>query len=159
MSRQSVYNYIKKLSNQGNMVRLQSGHFFLPKIEKNEFREFNKFHEITSDPLISEWMDDLLTRRQGLPLKVWKTRLRSVETVCNTCKVTPYELTISKKNTEKIMRSFAKHFQTGDIVCSNSGRKNSLGMNTTVYAKVQAVRDFCSFYDITWRKGVTGIMS
>lgn len=104
-------------------------------------------------------MDDLLTRRQGLPLKVWKTRLRSVETICNTCKVSPYDLTIYKKKTEKIMRTFAKHFQNGDIVCPNSGRGNSLGMNTTVYAKVQAVRDFCSFYDITWRKGVTGIMS
>jgi len=159
MSRQSVYNYIKKLSNQGNMVRLQSGHFLLPKAKNSEFRQFNKFHKFTSDPLVSEWMDDLLTRRQGLPLKVWKTRLRSVETVCNTCKVTPYDLTISKKKTEKIMRTFAKHFQNGDIVCSNSGRKNSMGMNTTVYAKVQAVRDFCSFYDITWRKGVTGIMS
>ncbi len=159
MSRQSIYNYIKKLSKQGDVIRLQSGHFFLPKAEESEFREFNKFHEITNDPLISEWMEDLLTRKQGLPLKVWKTRLRSVETVCNTCKVTPYDFTISKKNTEKIMRSFARHFQSGDIVCSNSGRRNSLGMNTTVYAKVQAVRDFCSFYDITWRKGVTGIMS
>lgn len=29
MSRQSVYNYIKKLSNQGNMVRLQSGQHLL----------------------------------------------------------------------------------------------------------------------------------
>lgn len=159
MSRQSIYNYIKKLSKNGSMVRLQSGHFFLPKAKDTEFRQFNKLHEFTSDPLVSEWMDDLLTRRQGLPLKVWKTRLRSVETVCNTCKVTPYDLTISKKKTEKIMRTFAKHFQTGDIVCSNSGRGNSLGMNTTVYAKVQAVRDFCSFYDIAWRKGVTGIMS
>ena len=159
MSRQSIYNYIKKLSEQGKIVKLESGHFDLPKVEKNEFREFNKFHDITNDPLISEWMDDLLTRKQGLPLKVWKTRIRSVETVCNTCKVSPYDLTISKTNTEKIMRSFAKHFQTGEVICSNSGRKNSLGMNTTVYAKVQAIRDFCSFYDITWRKGVTGIMS
>ena len=70
MSRQSVYNYIKKLSNRGNMVRLQSGHFFLPKANDTEFRQFNKLHKFTSDPLVSEWMDDLLTRRQGLPLKV-----------------------------------------------------------------------------------------
>lgn len=90
------------------MVRLQSGHFFLPKSKDTEFRQFNKLHKFTSDPLVSEWMDDLLTRRQGLPLKVWKTRLRLVETVCNTYKVTPYDLTISKKKTEKIMRTFAK---------------------------------------------------
>lgn len=157
VSSHTVYNYIKKLTKRGDVVRLKSGHFFLPRAT-DEFREFNKLHQITSDPLISEWMDDLLTRRQGLPIKSWKTRLRSIETVCNTCKVTPHDLSISTKKTEKIMRTFAKHFQQGDIVCSNIGRKSS-GMNTTVYTKVQAVRDFCSFYDITWRKGVTGVMS
>jgi len=156
ISRDTVYNYIKKLSKRGDVVRLPSGHFFFPKTD--EFRQFNKHHEITSDPMISEWMDDLLTRKQGLPVKTWRNRLRSVEIVCNTCKVSPYDLTISTRKTEKILRTFAKHFQKGDVVCSNRGRK-SLGMNTTVYNKVQAVRDFCSFYDITWRKGVSGIMS
>lgn len=56
------------------------------------------------------------------------------------------------------MRSFAKHFQSGDVVCDNRGQK-SFGMNTIIYTKVQGVRDFCSFYDITWRKGVSGGMS
>ena len=65
--------------------------------------------------------DDLLTRKQGLTIKSWKTRLRSIETVCNTCKVTPHDLSISTKKTEKIMRTFAKHFQQGDVVCSNQG--------------------------------------
>ncbi len=47
----------------------------------------------------------------------------------------------------------------GRLFVQTVGKGNSLGMNTTVYAKVQAIRDFCSFYDVTWRKGVTGIMS
>jgi len=158
ISRKTVYNYISKLSKTGKIIRLWSGRFFLPKSSEREFREFNKHHQITSDPLVSEWMDDLLTRKQGMPVKTWKKRLRSLETVCNTCKVTPYDMTISNKKTEKIMRSFAKCFQKGEIVHSNRGNKPQ-GMNTTVYAKVQAVRDFCSFYDITWRKGVTGVMS
>ena len=158
LSRYSVYNYIKKLSKRGDMVKLRSGHFFLPKPKDQEFRQFNILHKFTSDPLISEWMDDLITRKQGLPLKTWKTRLRCVETVCNTCKVTPSDLIISAKKTERIMRTFAKHFQSGDIIRSKQGPKDS-GMNTVVYTKVQAVRDFCSFYDITWRKGISGVMS
>ena len=32
-------------------------------------------------------------------------------------------------------------------------------LNTAVYSRVQAVRDFCSFYDLTWKKGSSGIMS
>ncbi len=156
VSKKTVYNYIKKLSTRGDVVRLPSGHFFFPK--SDEFREFNKHHEITSDPMVSEWMDDLLTRKQGLPLKTWRNRLRCVEVVCNTCKVSPYDLTISAKKTEKILRTFAKHFQNDNVVGSNQGRK-SFGMNTSIYGRVQAVRDFCSFYDITWRRGISGIMS
>jgi len=157
-SYKTVYNYITKLSKTGRVSRAGSTRYLFPKTDKNEFREFSKHHKITNDPLVSEWMDDLLTRKQGLPLKSWKVRVRSLETVCNTCKVTPYDFTISSKNTEKIMRSFAKHFQRGEVVSSKPGQ-NSQGMNTAVYSKVQGVRDFCSFFEITWRKGVSGVMS
>lgn len=61
--RHTVYNYIKKLSKWGDVVRLPSDHFSFPDCE---FREFNKHHEITSDPMISEWMDDLLIRKQDV---------------------------------------------------------------------------------------------
>ena len=47
------------------MIRKSSGHFALPKTDEQVFRDFNKHHDLTSDPLISEWMDDLMTRRQG----------------------------------------------------------------------------------------------
>jgi len=158
LSRYSVYNYIKKLYQRGDLAKLPSGHLALPKVDEREFRMFNKHHEITSDPLVSEWLDDLLTRRQGLPIKSWRIRLCSVEVVCNTCKVSPSDMIISTKQTEKIMREFAMHFQNGDVVRSKMGGK-SLGMNSTIYVKVQGVRDFCAFHDITWRKGVRGIMS
>jgi len=158
LSRYSVYNYIKKLYQRGDLAKLPSGHFSLPTVDEREFRMFNKHHEITSDPLVSEWLDDLLTRRRGLPIKSWRIRLCSVEVVCNTCKVTPSDMIISTKQTEKIMREFAKHFQNGDVVRFKMGGR-SLGMNSTIYVKVQGVRDFCAFYDITWRKGVRGIMS
>jgi len=33
------------------------------------------------------------------------------------------------------------------------------GEGSVIYFRVQGIRDFCSFYDITWKKGTTGIMS
>ncbi|MDH3385405.1 MAG: helix-turn-helix domain-containing protein [Nitrosopumilus sp.] len=90
--RKTVYNYINRISKEDSISRLQSGHFFLPKSPESEFRAFNKHYKITSDQLVSEWMDDLLTRKQGNPVKCWKTRLNSLEVVCNTCQVRPREL-------------------------------------------------------------------
>jgi len=156
--RQTVYNYINRLSKEKSIPRLSSGHFFLTQTPEKEFRAFNKHHKITGDQLVSEWMDDLLTRKQGNPVKSWKYRLSSIEVVCNTCKVKPRDLILSRKTTEKIMRSFAKHYQNNNVKQCTRGKKNS-GMNTAVYSRVQAVRDFCAFYDITWKKGTTGIMS
>ena len=74
LNRASVYQYIKKLSQRGDLPKLPSGRLALPKVDEREYRRFNEHHEITSDPLVSEWMDDLLTRRRGLPIKCWKTK-------------------------------------------------------------------------------------
>ena len=112
IDRKTVYNYIHKFPKQDGITKLDSGHYELPKDPDSEFRHFNKLHDITSNPLVTEWMDDLLTRKQGNPIKCWKSRLRSLEIVCNTCEVTPRDLIESRKNTEKIMRSFARAYQT-----------------------------------------------
>ena len=158
VSRQTVYNYIGKLTKQKILQKNSSGRFILPKNNDSEFHYFNSHHPITNHPLISEWMDDLLTRTQGSPVKSWRQRIRSVEIVCNTCKVSPKDLLVSQKNTEKIMRRFAKLYQNGLADQSKKGKKPQ-GLNTMVYFRVQGVRDFCSFYGITWRRGIGGIMS
>jgi len=158
ISRKTVYNYINKIPKQESIARLPSGHFALSKNLDSKYRHFNKHHDITSDPLVTEWMDDLLTRKQGSPIKSWRKRLLAIETVCNTCKVNPKELIVSRKNTEKIMRSFAKHYHNGNVKQSLIGKKSE-GMGFAIYIRVQGIRDFCAFYDITWRKGISGVMS
>ena len=156
--RKTVYNYIHKFPRQDGIAKLDSGLYNLPKNLAASFRHFNKRHKITSDPLVTEWMDDLITRKQGNPIKCWRQRLRSLEIVCNTCKVTPRDLLESRKNTEKIMRSFAKSYHDGKSIQSSRGKKPE-GATTVIYQRVQGIRDFCAFYDVTWKKGTTGIMS
>ena len=103
--RKTVYNYIKRME----LEKTNTGRFILPKIPtEKKFRQFNKDHSITSDPLVAEWIEDLTTRKAGEPLKNWKVRLRSLESVCNTCNVHPSDLLVSQRNTEKIMRQFAQ---------------------------------------------------
>lgn len=61
-----------------------------------------------TDPLVAEWVEDLITRKGGEPIKVWKQRLCSLEAVCNTCNSHPSDLLASQRSTEKIMRQFAQ---------------------------------------------------
>jgi len=56
------------------------------------------------------------------------------------------------------MRSFAKLYHDGKSIQSSRGKKPE-GATTVIYQRVQGIRDFCAFYDVTWKKGTTGIMS
>ena len=154
--RSTVYNYLKRIQ---SLEKSRTGRFKFPKIpQEKQFRLFNKYHEITSDPLVAEWQDDLITRKGGEPLKRWKTRIRSLESVCNTCHIHPSDLLASQRNTEKILRQFAQLCKQGKEIRDSRGLKAN-GIKHVIYTRVQAVRDFCGFYAITWRRGVGGIMS
>lgn len=156
VTRGTVYNYLRRMQ---SVEKSQTGHFKLPRIPKEkQFRNFNKRHKITSEPLVAEWMEDLTTRRGGEPIKTWKSRIRSLEIVCNTCRIHPSDLLVSQRNTEKILRQFAQLGREEKDVRAVTGRKRN-GIKYLVYNKVQAVRDFCGFYGLNWRKGVGGIMS
>ncbi len=154
VNRNTVYNYIKRMKLQ----KSQTGRLEIPKIPiEKQFRQFNKHHSITSEQIVGDWMDDITTRMGGEPLKTWKTRMQALETVCNTCEVHPSDLLVSQRNTEKILRQYAQLARQGKDFRRTIRKRN--GIKCLVYFKVQAVRDFCGFYGITWRRGITGIMS
>lgn len=160
VSRDTVYRYIKKMKGEKTIQKTSSGKLLLPKeTSESKFYRFNSFNPIASDPLVSEWIDDLLTRKGGEPVRSWKTRLRSVESVCNTCNVPPKNLIISEKNTEMILRQYVKMYRQGNASRDNRGVKPSLDIRNGVYCKVQGVRDFCRYYGMNWPRGTSGIMS
>ncbi|HEY8110521.1 MAG TPA: helix-turn-helix domain-containing protein, partial [Candidatus Nitrosotenuis sp.] len=70
ISRETTYLYLKRAKDQ--IPRAKNGRICPPRSEDWEFRNFNKMHDITKDPLVSEWMDDLITRRSGNPIVTWK---------------------------------------------------------------------------------------
>ena len=61
VSRGTIYSYIKRMK---EISKSNTGRFILPKIpSEKKFRQFNKDHPITSEPLVAEWIDDLITRK------------------------------------------------------------------------------------------------
>jgi hypothetical protein len=161
-TRATVYNYVKKAVEKYHMLEYKNGRICLPENSKQlmKFRRFDKKHDITQDPLVSDWKQDLLTRKNGEPLTTWKTRILALESVCNTCKVNPRELVISQRQTEKILKNYSQLYREGRVDKRPAGKKMiSSDIKNVVYQKVQGVRDFCGFYNMTWRRGVGGIMS
>ena len=93
-TRSNVYRYTRKAVKAGLLEYENPRRLSIPTNHTSEvsFRRFNERHQILKNPLVAEWKQDLLTRKHGEALSSWKTRLRYLESVCNTCKIKPKKL-------------------------------------------------------------------
>ncbi len=129
----------------------------LPEISREEnFEKFTEKNPILHDPLISDWWQDLCTRKSGKPVGCAKVRLLKIQKLCNSLRIKPAQLLIEHQQTEKICRNFLQMFQEGKI---ESYRKTKGKIEFVQYLLAQAVTDFCGFHHMTWKKGVGGVMS
>jgi hypothetical protein len=158
--RTSAYKYVKKAVEKYHLLEYDNnGRIVLPKNPKLKFQRFYKRHKITNDSLVAEWKQDLLTRKGGEPLVTWNIRIRALESVCNSCMVTPRELLVSQKQTEKILKNYAQMYIEGNVDIDARGVKRSQNIKNVIYQKAQAIRDFCGYYGMTWKRGTGGVMS
>lgn len=76
-TRTTVYNYVRKAVEKYKTLEYKNGKICLPENSKQlmKFRRFDKKHSITQDPLVLDWKEDLLTRKNGEPITTWKTRI------------------------------------------------------------------------------------
>lgn len=157
ISRETIYVYIRNFRDE-SLPMTEDGRLCIPKSQDHIFRQFNKFHKITTDPLVSEWFEDLITRKSGNPLASWRNRLLNLENVCNVCRVAPSDLLVSNKNTEKILRQYVQQYRQ-DQENGTRPKNSNHDVSAVVYHKAQAIRDFCGFHGMIWKRGVRGVMS
>jgi hypothetical protein len=161
LSRDTIYEYAKKAVKAG-LLKLGNGrNLCIPtnQISKTSFKLFSRRRQILDIPIVAEWKQDLLTRKQGTPISSWQTRIRHLESVCNTCKIKPKDLLVSQKQTEKALKNYAQLYLEGKAQRDPRGMKSPTDIKNVIYHRAQAIRDFCGFHGITWRRGTTGIMS
>lgn len=157
----TIYNYIK-MAIKHDLLKFNDGKLAIPTNQNRKafaFKRFSKIHPIIQNPLVAEWVRDMLTRKHGEPIVTWKTRLRFLESICNSCKIYPKDLLVSQKETEKILKNYVQLYLEGRAERDPRGVKPPTDIKVVVYDRAQAVRDFCGFYDITWRRGTKGVMS
>lgn len=157
MSRQQTIRYRDLAIKVGKLAVDENRKEIIPdQIKKwQEFRILRK-DEFTKKPLVKEWITDLLTRKQGKPIKTWKKDVVTLRKLCNTCQINPEQLIIDKQTTEKIVKNYAEL-----CMFNNTFKKvqKIQGNSNTIHVAVMVVRNFCAYYNITWPRGTSGIMS
>jgi len=163
ISRQTLIDYQKiaiahKLANADNEKNLT---IQIPDKTKtaNEFLRYS-MDDLMKDPLVADWVQDMMTRKSGSPIKIWRPLYRSLKNLCNTLKINPEQLINDHKTTELILKNFAKEVQANHYDREGLDSKVKIGaLDTIMYRTVMATRDFCGFYHMTWQRGTSGIMS
>lgn len=156
----TVYAYIKKAAKSGLLTYHGNNRLVIPTNNRDNiiFYRFDKRHPITQDKLVSEWKEDLLTRKQGEPVSVWVQKIATLERLCTNCMIRPKDLLVSNRDTEMIVKQYIRLYREGKIQARL--KRNPIGdIKNLTYRVAQSVRDFCGYHGMTWRRGVSGVMS
>lgn len=63
-TRSTIYFYVKKAVEKYHTLEYDNnGRIKIPEKSETEFQRFDKNHDIINDPLVSDWKQDLLTRK------------------------------------------------------------------------------------------------
>lgn len=160
LERITIYRY-KDLAIDLGLIQTdkETGKAVLPEKPQEEiFKKFTNEHKILENPLVSDWWQDLQTRKGGKPIGVARLRILQIEKICNTLKMNPESLLISHEQTEKICRNYLQMYKENKIV-GIVKKKGLVKIEYIQYFLACSVADFCGFHHMTWKKGVGGIMS
>ena len=115
-SRTTIYRYIA-IAEKENFLKLDdNGNLIKPQLSQTTiWKRFEKKHPITQNKLVSEWKQDLLTRKGGKPVKTWMIRIRKLHVLCNTLKINPEELLVDEKATEKFIKNYLDLYREGKV--------------------------------------------
>jgi len=167
-SRTSVWEYLEEAAKLGLVQKTDTGRIKLPQVIKDskiyEILKNDKF--VKKYEAVSKWVADMRTRNSGKPISVWREYLSKLKTICDTLKISPYELLSSKDGkpyggAESILREFASSMQLGIIVPASKGGRKIIydDISTRFPNYVKAVRSFCIVNGVAIPQKINGILS
>lgn len=163
----SVYNYMNLAADLGLLKKItitnKKGQT-KTRYEKPEVTAITQFERMDSDkfanqPLVKEWVENMLTKKNGKPIKTWRTRFMALKNFCNTFKLKPEQLIIDKKIFLQILTSCKIEWDKG--ISYDAEHKYQITSNTesSFHFMKMACRDFVQFHGIALPKNIGGIAS
>lgn len=159
-SRQTVYSY-KDLAVQLGYLELdKDGKAKVPaKTSSQDFKKFTETNPLRNNPLVADWVQNMLTRKQGKPIKSWKTRLTNFTNWLNTLKINPEQALVSLEVTDKYHTNFLTLYSSGKASVNYKQDPSETEISGVAYTYSQAFRDFMNFHRLPYPKGWQGVSS
>ncbi len=159
-TRQSIYIYKNLAVELGYLELDKDGKAKLPaKTSSQAFKKFNEKNPLSNDPLVTDWVQNMLTRKQGAKIKSWRKRLTDFTSWLNTLKINPEQTLVSLEVTDKYQTNFLQLFQQGKAQISYKKDPSESNISGIAYRYSQAYRDFMNFHQMPYPKNYGGVSS
>ena len=143
-----------------DLADTENGKLKIPNVSK-AFGEFSRYEsdDFTKDPLVKEWLDNLLVKKDGNPNKTWKNTFRNLKRMCNTLKIKPAQIIIDKKTYLQILTNLKLGLDNKTIQVDNSIKQKNANSSSAYHDMKMASRDFVQFHGIALPKNIGGVAS
>ena len=159
-SRETHYFYRRKAVEYGFLALDENNKPILPaKTPQTQFKKFTEDNKLVDTPLGMEWVQNMFTRKQGKPIKVWKTRLTNFTNFCNTLEINPETMLIDLETSDRYATAFLKLYQEGKAKIKYQKDPSESDIQKVAYVYSQAYRDFMNFHGLPYPKGYGGVSS
>ena len=151
-SRDSVYRFMNRAAELG-LLQKKGKQFVKPETSpENEFKAFSKEHPIINDPIVTEWYEGLQAKNHGEGIAIAPALLTRIETICNTCHVTPSQLISSKANAVEIKKNFLKAYREHRVISKRNMTYKAEIANID-YSYSYAIASICQKFGVSWERG------
>jgi biotin operon repressor len=162
VSRIQVWKYLDALAQDGKLQKKDTG--YILKTKETEaakvFLDLDTDTWINSYSCVRSWVDDLLVRKNGKPLKAWRRNVTFVKGLCELLKIAPDALITKSIQDERDPSKVLSGHKVTDMWLTKFALKfQELKPNSSPKAYVMAVRNFAQFHGIHWQRGISGIAS
>lgn len=155
-----IFNEIRALEKEGLISRSPTGRLLKTQqqVQQEAYQKLETDAFVQTYPEVKEWVNSMLVRKDGQPIKKWRNMLTAFQTVCDTLKLSPSAFTISPKQSEQLAEAFVIKMQKGEIIRQRHGNKHKIHCK---YPRnyISAIANFCAKHSITWPRGISGVMS
>lgn len=158
LTRQSIYNYIE-LAKELNFLVLDEKGEPITELERPKlamWEKYGKKHPITDDLLVQKWRADMENRKGGVGLSNTSQFITWLENFCNTLRLEPQDLLISKEKTAEYGWNFMTLYKEGKAIQQKEYNPEVVDIKNIRYSYSKMTRDFMAFHNFSFRKGESG---
>jgi transcriptional regulator NrdR family protein len=166
-ARTTVWRYLKEAEKKRLIEKTGTGRIKLSEqvILEREYIRLELDDFVKKYPAVETWVNDMRTRKDGRPIRIWKTMLSNLKTICDTLELSPPAVIAGTDNAgrmascKRTLQEFALAVQKGQVKYTVLRRKKQKMSEAGLRNYRLTLRNFAMSNGVAFPRGMSGLLS